>query len=258
VKHGTYSAYYYGKCRCDDCVLAYRRWYKRWRWERDNGQPRYVPRGPVAEHVRSLIAAGWYVNQIAERANVARSVVRGAMGERGNKLIHRRNAAKLLAVKADMPRVNRDAQVPSHGAILRIKALQAIGWRHADLTERSGLNTALLYKQTGKRITQRHHDAIVRVYDDLAMTPGPSHHTAARAAKKGWLPPLALDDDRLDDPTYVPDVTVLRRPDAPKVIPVEDVAELHAQGLDQYQIGERLGWHHDTVRKAIRRMGRAS
>lgn len=47
---------------------------------------------------------------------------------------------------------------------------------------------------------------VAATYDALSMTPGPSYLTAAKAKKRGWLPPLAWDDDTIDDPNARPDL----------------------------------------------------
>lgn len=100
--------------------------------------------------------------------------------------------------------------VPANGTRLRLQALQALGWSSVQLGARSGWDPAwirhlasaakLVRRETAQRVTD--------LYDEISMTLPPagvySTRTANRARALGWLPPLALDDDRLDDPTYEP------------------------------------------------------
>jgi hypothetical protein len=48
------------------------------------------------------------------------------------------------------------------------------------------------------------------VYDRMSMTPGTSAYARNRAERQGWLPPLAWDDEMIEDPDYVPAEQVLR------------------------------------------------
>ena len=90
------------------------------------------------------------------------------------------------------------------GTRRRLEALARIGWSFAELGERLGVSaraarkfgTGLVHRDTAVRVA--------RLYDELWDQPGGSVHAAARAAAKGWLPPLAWDDDALDDPDAVP------------------------------------------------------
>jgi len=116
----------------------------------------------------------------------------------------------------------RPRTIPSNGTTLRLRALFALGHTYARIGAELGFTTEaarrlaahpppLIRATTAARIT--------RLYDAWSMTLPPAttrsetkSATYARnlAARKGWLPPLALDDDRLDDPTYTPRRTVER------------------------------------------------
>ncbi|WP_295694431.1 hypothetical protein, partial [Lapillicoccus sp.] len=56
------------------------------------------------------------------------------------------------------------------------------------------------------RISARAWRQVRQVYDRLSMTPGPSPTARARAAARGYAPPLAWDDDTIDDPRALPDL----------------------------------------------------
>jgi hypothetical protein len=92
------------------------------------------------------------------------------------------------------------------GATRRLQALAAAGWPIEPLT-RPGLATVTLYEvRAGRRptVTVAVHDAVADLYDALAMRPGPSELARRRALAAGWAPPMAWDDDAMDDPAAVP------------------------------------------------------
>lgn len=98
---------------------------------------------------------------------------------------------------------------PSVGLQRRMRALCAIGYTQRDLARRLGITlsgvTRLVAGGGMERGTHwQLHRRIVRLYDQLSMTPGPSDLARIRAAGKGWPPPLAWDDDQLDDPAATP------------------------------------------------------
>src|SRR5690606_16440082 len=61
----------------------------------------------------------------------------------------------------------------------RIRALLALGWPHPELHARSGVRTSVTLNQAGEWVTRATADAITALYNDLAMTPGPSARTRA-------------------------------------------------------------------------------
>lgn len=90
------------------------------------------------------------------------------------------------------------------GTARRIRALLAIGWTHEHLHAATGIATRRHVKGDKGRVTRRTHEAIAGLYDRLSMTPGPSEQNRARARRLGWVPPLAWDDELIDDPTARP------------------------------------------------------
>lgn len=101
---------------------------------------------------------------------------------------------------------------PAVGVARRLQALTAIGWSDAHLADRLDLHRSYVVrlradKNSSGDVTPATYDAVARVYDDLWDTPyiGPySSRTKRLAARKGWAPPLAWDDDAIDDPHAQP------------------------------------------------------
>lgn len=106
--------------------------------------------------------------------------------------------------------------IPAHGTALRLQALNALGWSFPTIAKHTGIERSylrLLAKAHYPQLRPTTAARITRTYDALSMrlpaqdTParrGSVARTRRQAQDRGWLPPLALDDARVDDPTYRP------------------------------------------------------
>ncbi len=97
------------------------------------------------------------------------------------------------------------------GTVRRLRALAAIGWRWQDIAAARGFGTwqavqDLAIREQGGIMDVSTANEIAALYHRLSGTPGPSERTRRRSAAKGWAPPLAWDDDTIDDPDAVPNV----------------------------------------------------
>jgi transcriptional regulator with XRE-family HTH domain len=93
------------------------------------------------------------------------------------------------------------------GTTRRLRALMAIGYPQRQLAEELGSHQSWVSKLMLNDRANVNADTALRVgelYDRLSMTPGPSEETRDRAIRRGWMPPLAWDDETIDDPLAVP------------------------------------------------------
>ncbi|MFL5910514.1 MAG: hypothetical protein ACJ768_08125 [Gaiellaceae bacterium] len=102
------------------------------------------------------------------------------------------------------------------GTVRRLQALMAAGWPPPILAAELHL-----YRSETARLLRARHVAVrtarrvADLYDRLwnihpgthGATPEAIARTKERAAAAGWAPATAWDDDRIDDPTAVPDWT---------------------------------------------------
>ena len=96
---------------------------------------------------------------------------------------------------------------PGVGVKRRLQALKVRGWSGAELSRRLGYSDRTLVDQMIRERTLFEHAtwvAVCRLYDKLSMVAGPSTRAAADARRRGWEPPLAWDDDTIDDPDAKP------------------------------------------------------
>lgn len=95
--------------------------------------------------------------------------------------------------------------VDAAGTRRRIQALAAIGWPARELGQRLGVTAQAVSLFTTRATVYGATAAkVAALYEELWNQPGPSNVTRKRAEKSRWPQPLELDDDRIDDPTYQP------------------------------------------------------
>ena len=117
------------------------------------------------------------------------------------------NAEKVLGVPLD---VRVDAgDVPAVGAVRRVRALYALGHLNYVIAREAGISRdAVCSLAAGHWATVKVSvdDGVRAAYDRLSMSTGESWKTRRMAERHGWVPPLAWDDDTIDDPEARPEL----------------------------------------------------
>lgn len=109
--------------------------------------------------------------------------------------------------------------IDATGTRRRIQALAALGWGAAMVGARYGIQKGTINNWGARTGTVQRSTAetVRRIYDDLSMQLPPTDtrservrvgNTKARARKSGWVPPLAWDEETIDDPNATPFVAV--------------------------------------------------
>lgn len=99
---------------------------------------------------------------------------------------------------------------PGVGTVRRVKALCAIGWTQGELAARLGVTRSRvsnIIRNTRGVVLIDTARKVADLYDELSMVvPVGREATRARkqAAAKRWAPPLAWDDETIDDPKARP------------------------------------------------------
>jgi hypothetical protein len=213
----------------------------------------------VRRHLRGLLAQRLTLAGIARAAGVHPQTVRDAAA--GRRRVEPHTAAALLGVSfGAVAAVDADGQalVPAVGARRRVEALQAMGWRHTDIVQVTGLPETVLPLRGQHQVQFRTSLAIRDAYERLCLRAGPSAVTAARARSLGYASPLAWDGDAIDDPAAQPEGLVAvgrmlrRRSDV-----IEDARELAAAGEILETAAARMGMRPETLERTLCRAGRS-
>jgi hypothetical protein len=157
-----------------------------------------------------------------------------------------------------------ESWMPRAGTVRRLQALRAIGYSDLELGAFLGASRQAvrsLRHSESPRIMASTAWRVAAMFEALSAHPkAGTSATRARmdAARRGWLPPLAWDDESIDDPAAAPAVASARRRvfdevavlravagDPPARMSKQERAEavrrLNAQELSAAEIGLRLG-----------------
>lgn len=283
-QHGTHAAYVLDQCRCLPCKQS-NRTYERTR-NRAHTYGQYsglIDAEPARQHVRNLQATGLGLKQIERLSGVSGGVMNKLMYGHPNSDGTRRpparrvkpaTAAKILNVRPGTDALAPGLPVDATGTRRRIQALVATGWSVTRLGKELGIGSAnfhaMLHRDQVRLCTSR---AVTELYERLWNTP-PPHEThrdkiaynraKGYAAARGWLPPLAWDEDTIDEPDLDAEPTSVE-PGLDEVAieeaclgrPIrltreerrEAVARMTARGLSAKQISERLRRSSRTVQR---------
>ena len=174
---------------------------KKHRIQRERLGPSRQPIGPLAEHLRQLLAAGWTRLEIAEQSGVNRRTLYGVLTGRLS-FVNRHTATAILAVRPE----ELPTRILPTGTMRRLQGLSAVGWTIRQTAHDTGLHEQFLRDVLGgryRRISRPQADAVKRVCRARYLTPGPSRTARTVAAKRGWVPVTAWED--IDDPACRPD-----------------------------------------------------
>ena len=159
-----------------------------------------------------------------------------------------------------------DVLTDATGTRRRIQALMRCGWSVSLLATRLGQPRQVLRAKlhVRGRVTPATAAAVRALYDDLWDRPPPEgtrfERRAATMARRyaedrGWPPPCAWDDDRIDDPDASPADGWERGGDGKREhgTLTAEALELAGFGLDERQIAERLGVSAGTLSVTLAR-----
>lgn len=195
-RHGTEAGYAAhsraGQKACDPCNTAKLRCDKRRRLL-----------GPALQPVPAdvLVILSRYSDRVLERHTGVSVCALHNMRKRGD---------KARAYPETIARL-RSIRVPTDvGTVRRVQALARLGWSCPQIAEAAGVpmtTIARVRDHDGRKHLGRDtlRDAIAQAYAEMSMTVPAwtrwSSRISAQAAAAGWPPPLAWDDDLIDDPS---------------------------------------------------------
>ncbi|MGI5274694.1 hypothetical protein ACQEUU_37055 [Nonomuraea sp. CA-218870] len=261
--HG-YARYKLDGCRCYTCGYANATYHERrtLAMRRGQWQP-FVDAEPVRQHIRDLQACDLGLRTIAAAAGIDRKRLQAILHgrtERGTQpqtKIRPALAAAILAVEPSLDILPGRTIIDGAGTRRRLQALVTIGWSQAKLADRIGWTRSNFSNLIGDGPVTAASARLVRdLYDQLwdQAPPEDDHHdriAASRArryaADRGWLPPMAWDDDLIDVPDSQLDAVIAER------VAAMDDDEVNACWNAHYRAGDRSPLIVAGMREARRR-----
>lgn len=216
-RRGTHGQYGYArreKCRCEPCLTVVRRYSKQLNLDKSRGRSRKLDPTPVRRHLQRLLDAGVDLRQIGHAAEpeVMHSVLLHIMyGKAGvpAKFVQQPTAERLLAVTYEQA-----AAIPRYvspvGLRRRLQALEYMGHPKSAIAAELGVTESMVhvYHQSEMCLTTT-VAAVHAVYMRLGMRRGSSARARWTAYRRGWLPPMAWDEETIDDPATEPDMSAV-------------------------------------------------
>lgn len=271
-EHGTNGRYQAG-CHCAACSRAHYHALVRRRAAlvRGDWQP-WTEAAPVRDHVRQLLAAGLTEKNVADLAGVSAGAIahlmHGSTGRQPSKRIRPAAAAAILAVRPSAAAALSAGTVVSAGTVRRLQALVACGWTMQNLAAQLGVKPTNLTALMQRPSVNVASAAAVRALYDRLWNQAPPEDTKrqsvaarqarARAAARGWPPPLAWDDDTIDNPDATPADGWQRPGRLPTADLLAEATELIRWEGSRELAAIRLGVSRGTLDRAIARSGQSS
>jgi hypothetical protein len=178
-----------------------------------------TPAQPVADHIRTLLAAGASWRLMARHANCSMDSIHAIL--HGRPTITRALARRLMALRIEDV-ISSNRSVSAIGLTRRIRALHAIGHTLRVIQADSDVDKKLISTiACGKTTAVRIHNAerLISSYKRLSRIPGTNERARQRAKAEGWPGPMAWDD--IDDPKAQPELDNARDTGAADPVEVE-------------------------------------
>lgn len=194
AEHGTNARYVAG-CRCERCREAHAEHLRFYRYDRELDRPRQVPldaaRAVVAAHRRR----GLRLKDVAAGAGMAEGTLLMLLSGRRNRSgkVYRTTFERLRDLPEGPP------MVPCARIVPFARALAAIGYSFRDQAVRLGYGRVdPPWSGRRVRVTRAEYVAFMALYRELRYVAAPETPISLRerraAARRGWLPPLELEE----------------------------------------------------------------
>ena len=214
---------------------------------------------PVRAHIAALKAAGLGNRRIQELTGISRTTLtalttgRPCKGTGPSSHVWAHTANKLLSipVPTDTRMAAGGVNVPSLGTVRRLQALVAIGHSQQAICDHLGWlpgNATRLFNGKQDFVTVSTAAKARVLFSELQLTPGSCERARRRAKKLGWAPPLAWDEDAIDDPDARPDFGQRET-----ISFVERYTEMRELGYNDLQIVARWGMKPESLERQMHR-----
>lgn len=225
---------------------------------------RRIDPSETRQHILSLMAEGVPRERIARQAGVSSGylsdLVNGCKGHSGRRVyygtISPLFAEVVLAVRSSDCAGQANWWTNPTGSRRRVEALMAIGYSALEQAHRIGKlpNPFRASVWTAKVIHPETAKAIAKLYDQLWCQPraldGQTLRTLKLAARKGYAPPQAWDDDSIDDPIAIPNLGISRPEPMIDLVKIERVSHYEMK-FDELNELEQARFVADSLKRGI-------
>lgn len=273
---GTTGCYHTHSCRCRECRVA-------------NGVARkrrvakrvvYVDAARSRSLLRELAGMGWLTSEVAAATglnprhmeHLRRGTQPRVKPETARRVIAAHRRLSSLPLPRDNARSRRwiatyarrmgwaPSLVPGVGTNRRLQALSALGWLDGEIGKVMGVPTwRVCHLRHATEVAVADAAAVVATYDRLSMRlpPGDRPHRQRRTRATGlrWSPPLAWDDEDIDNPDATP-VVVIASTSTRVRAHVEDLVWMALSGARMEEAAKRAGLTPGGVESALLRASR--
>jgi hypothetical protein len=224
-----------------------------------------IDAGPTRAHVARLRSFDVSVRTIHRLSGVSMkslgSLIWGTEGRPPTGQVRQETADRLFAVQIRPELFAPGTKIGATGTARRLQALQTVGWSTSLLAVELVTTKEYIRKLSFGRfqrvlvttaLTTR--EVYERLWDKQPPQATPNQQGSAtrvrnKAARLGWAPPMAWDDDSIDDPAAQPQGVA--KPNLKRRLPsVDELAWLMDQGETQEAIAMRFKVHVKSLKSA--------
>lgn len=234
---------------------------------RADPEPWMVDPRPAAAELARWIGWGYPQHSIALATGVDRKTLAQLAAGRVGRVPRRRyqqlaELTHLQVIRATAP----DGLIPATGTRRRLQALATQGWSTSVVR---GVNPdrlrAVRASASVGQVSRATWDAVRVAYDEYAMDrrgDGHGQRTRAMAMAAKWAPPLAWDDDLIDDPTAGPStgaltgMTLTERYAYERAMFLDDLELLLWSGMSAAEVCAQMHMREGAVERRLRREAR--
>lgn len=157
-------------------------------------------------HVSALRKMGYSMRRIAAESGLDTDTLTNLGEWHPGSRVRLSTHEKIMRIPLPAQVVNGGSQaLPNVGTRRRLQALVAAGYSNEFIAAEFGIS-AVNVGQWLRRdyVSAETLDRVRELFNRLQLVPGPSDHARRRAQRLGWQPPLAWDEEDIDNPSAKP------------------------------------------------------
>ena len=275
IEHGTWRCYVDHGCRRAECREAWRVYGAGRNRQIAYGRlavDHYVTGAHARAHIEHLRSSGLSIRAIARESGIAPVTIRRVIAGHRTRTSTQDKLLEVLPGRQEVTSSTPPAMlVDGAGTRRRLRALIAQGWTAVRLAEHAGCSSTnlrlALTKDESEPTVARFAQRVRELYEQLwdQEPPCSSRYEQAQAQRvrreallKGWAPPMAWDEESIDDPYAQPapwqEVSDLGS--GRRRMHLDDLEDCIRWGLDIAGAADRLGVTKDAVEVCAKRAQR--